>query len=64
MPMRVLADLACRALYASWWIDGLGARAIGRDRQSGFYLEPSYRFPFEAISIGGEPGEAGRFLPL
>ena len=50
-----------RALYASWWIDGVGASAIGRDRQTGFYLEPSYRFPFETISIGGEPGEAGIF---
>jgi hypothetical protein len=50
-----------RALYASWWIDGMGASAIGRDRQTGFYLEPSYRFPFEAMRIGGEPGEAGLF---
>jgi len=50
-----------RALYASWWIEGMGASAIGRDRQTGFYLEPSYRFPFEAIRIGGEPGEAGVF---
>jgi hypothetical protein len=50
-----------RALYASWWIDGMGADALGRDRQTGFYLEPSYRFPFDAIRIGGEPGEAGVF---
>lgn len=50
-----------RALYASWWIDGIGASALGRDRQTGFYLEPSYRFPFEGIRIGGEAGEAGVF---
>jgi len=50
-----------RALYASWWIDGVGASAIGRDRQTGFYLEPSYRFPLEAVRIGGQAGEAGVF---
>jgi len=50
-----------RALYASWWLNGSGARAIGRDRQTGFYLEPSYRFPFEVLSFGGQPGELGAF---
>jgi len=50
-----------RALYASWWIEGVGASAIGRDRQTGFYLEPSYRFPLEAVRIGGQSGEAGVF---
>ncbi len=56
-----LGGFGLRALYASWWLDGMGAEAIGRDRQAGFYLEPSYRFPFDAIRIGGEPGEAGLF---
>jgi hypothetical protein len=50
-----------RALFASWWIDSVAASEIGRDRQTGFYLEPSYRFPFEAILIGGVSGEAGLF---
>lgn len=37
-----------RALYASWWLDDgpalTGPAAIGADRQSGFYVEPSYKF--------------------
>ena len=32
-----------RALYARWDIDGSGARAVGADRQEGFYIEPSYK---------------------
>lgn len=50
-----------RALYASWWLDGPSAELIGRDRQTGFYLEPSYRFPINGISIGGQPSELGVF---
>jgi hypothetical protein len=33
-----------RALYASWDIDGEGAKLIGADKQEGYYLEPSWRF--------------------
>jgi len=33
-----------RALYASWDLDGSGPKAIGADRQEGYYIEPSYRF--------------------
>lgn len=33
-----------RALYANWDLDGSGPKAIGADRQEGFYIEPSYRF--------------------
>ena len=33
-----------RALYADWNIDGDGAAALGKDSQTGFYLEPSYSF--------------------
>lgn len=37
-----------RALYASWWLDDgpalTGPAAIGADRQTGFYVEPSYKF--------------------
>ena len=33
-----------RALWAGWNIDGPGADALGRDEQSGWYVEPSYMF--------------------
>lgn len=33
-----------RALYAHWQIDGDQAKALGRDEQNGWYLEPSWRF--------------------
>ncbi|MGB1199261.1 MAG: porin [Thalassotalea sp.] len=33
-----------RALYATWNIDGAEAEALGRDEQTGWYVEPSYRF--------------------
>jgi hypothetical protein len=33
-----------RALYADWSLDGEGPEAIGADRQSGWYIEPSWRF--------------------
>lgn len=33
-----------RGLYAEWDVDGTQAKALGRDRQYGWYLEPSYRF--------------------
>lgn len=49
-----------RALYAGWWLDDgaavTGPAALGRDRQEGFYIEPSYRFP-----LTGWRGEAGIF---
>lgn len=32
-----------RALYAQWDIDGAEAKALGRDKQQGYYIEPSYR---------------------
>ena len=32
-----------RALYAMWDIDGAEAKALGRDEQEGWYIEPSYR---------------------
>jgi len=32
-----------RALYASWNIDGQESEAIGRNKQNGYYIEPSYR---------------------
>jgi len=32
-----------RALYATWLLDGAGPEAVGRDEQSGWYIEPSYK---------------------
>ena len=33
-----------RALYADWSLDGEGPESIGADRQTGWYIEPSWRF--------------------
>jgi len=33
-----------RALYAGWSLDGSGPRAVGADKQNGWYVEPSWRF--------------------
>lgn len=33
-----------RALYARWDLDGSGPESIGADEQTGFYIEPSWRF--------------------
>lgn len=38
-----LGPFALRALYAHWQIDGNQAKALGRDEQKGWYLEPSWR---------------------
>lgn len=32
-----------RALYATWNLDGSAPKAIGRDEQFGWYIEPSYK---------------------
>ena len=37
-------QFSIRALYAQWDIDGAQAKALGRDKQKGFYIEPAYRF--------------------
>ena len=36
-------NFAIKALYASWNINGSEAELIGRDKQDGFFLEPSYK---------------------
>jgi len=36
-------DFTVRALYARWDIDGEEAKALGRDEQTGWYVEPSYQ---------------------
>ena len=37
-------NFTVRALYARWDIDGEEAKALGRDEQTGWYVEPSYKF--------------------
>jgi len=37
-------DFTVRALYARWDINGDEAQASGRDEQTGWYVEPSYKF--------------------
>ncbi len=32
-----------RALYANWDLDGTGPKALGRDEQRGWYVEPSFK---------------------
>jgi len=36
-------NFGLKALYASWDIDGSEAELLGRDEQSGYYIEPSFR---------------------
>jgi len=37
-------NFGIRALYALWDVDGNEAKLTGRDEQSGYYFEPSYKF--------------------
>ena len=37
------ANFGIRALYASWDIDSTEAKAVGRNKQEGYYIEPSYK---------------------
>ena len=37
-------NFTVRALYAAWNIYGKEAKALGRDEQTGWYVEPSYMF--------------------
>ncbi len=39
-----VSDFTIRALYARWDINGDEAKALGRDEQTGWYIEPSYAF--------------------
>ena len=38
-----VSDFSVRALYARWDINGDEAKALGRDEQTGWYIEPSYK---------------------
>ena len=33
-----------RALYAAWSLDGSGPKAVGADKQNGWYVEPAWKF--------------------
>ena len=33
-----------KALYATWDLDGEGPEAVGRDEQTGYYIEPAIKF--------------------
>jgi len=50
-----------RALYAGWDINGMQATMLGRDKQNGFYIEPSYRFALPVSSVGLDDAEFGVF---
>lgn len=39
-----IENFTVRALYARWDISGDEAKALGRDEQTGWYVEPSYKF--------------------
>ncbi|MBT1444250.1 porin [Shewanella sp. JM162201] len=39
-----IGGFSIKALYAQWEIDGKEAEALGRDSQTGWYIEPAYRF--------------------
>jgi hypothetical protein len=39
-----IKNFSVRALYARWDINGDEAKALGRDEQTGWYVEPSYKF--------------------
>ncbi len=36
-------DFTIKALYANWNLDGKGADILGADKQTGWYIEPSYK---------------------
>jgi hypothetical protein len=38
-----IKSFTLKALYASWHINNDTARSLGKDRQRGFYVEPSYK---------------------
>ncbi len=37
-------NFGLRALYATWDLDGSGPKSVGADEQTGWYIEPSYKF--------------------
>ena len=45
-----------KALYATWDVGGTAAAALGRDEQTGYYIEPSIRFSL------GDSGDLGFYI--
>ena len=37
-------NFGLRALYATWDLEGSGPESVGADEQTGWYIEPSYKF--------------------
>lgn len=53
-----------RALWADWDIDGSVAALMGADEQSGWYIEPSYRFATPGLPLFQEIGVYSRYEDL
>tara|TARA_B100001123_G_C15318274_1_gene1026977 strand:+ start:258 stop:1523 length:1266 start_codon:yes stop_codon:yes gene_type:complete len=51
-PISKNMELGFRALYAKWDIDGSAAAALGRDKQFGYYVEPSIKFKRASGDVG------------
>ena len=52
-----IGDFTLKGVYASWDFSGAAIEAAGADRQTGWYLEPSYRFG----TARGDFGIYGRY---
>ena len=50
-----------RALWADWQLEGRAARQVGADNQSGWYLEPSYRFEVPQLDLLQSVGVYSRY---
>lgn len=47
-----IGDFTMKGLYARWDFDGTAVTSAGADTQTGWYLEPSYRFPVNRRNWG------------
>lgn len=56
--------LQLRALWAQWDIDGALVEMAGADDQSGWYIEPSYRFAMPSIDLISSIGFYARYEDL
>jgi len=58
-----VAGFGVRALYATWDIDGNDFEAVGADEQTGWYVEPSYKFT-EKFGVFARYSEWNNFAGL
>ncbi len=58
-----VAGFGLRALYATWDISGTDFETVGADEQTGWYIEPSYRFN-EKVGIFARYNEWNNFAGL